>query len=83
MTVAAAVAAVAPAGREKKHGSYVDADQATTARPLLLLLLLSRHTTTARPVLVLLLLPRHATVAILVFLQLLLLPRHATAAKPV
>ena len=27
MTVAAAVAAVAPAGREEKHGSYVDADE--------------------------------------------------------
>ena len=27
MTVAAAVAAVAPAGPERKHGSYVDADE--------------------------------------------------------
>ena len=27
MTVAAAVAAVAPAGRDEKHGSYVDADE--------------------------------------------------------
>ena len=27
MTVAAAVAVVAPAGREEKHGSYVDADE--------------------------------------------------------
>ena len=32
MTVAAAVAAVAPAGREEKHGSYVDADQESHRR---------------------------------------------------
>ena len=32
MTVAAAVAAVAPAGREEKHGSYVDADDESHRR---------------------------------------------------
>ena len=32
MTVAAAVAVVAPAGREEKYGSYVDADEGTHRR---------------------------------------------------
>ena len=32
MTVAAAIAAVAPAGREEKHGSYVDADEKSHRR---------------------------------------------------
>ena len=84
MTVAAAVAVVAPAGREEKHRSYVDADEnPTAARPLPLLLLLPRYATVARPVLLqLLLLPRHATAARPVLL-LLLLPRHATVARPV
>ena len=55
----------------------------TAARPLLLLLLLSRHATVARPVLQLplLLLLRHATTTIPVLLRLVLLPRHATAAR--
>ena len=32
MTIAAAVAGVAPAGREEKHGSYVDADEESHRR---------------------------------------------------
>ena len=52
----------------------------TAARPLLLLLRLTRHATAARPVLLLLLSPRYATAPGPVLL-LLLLPRHATAAK--
>ena len=86
VTVAAAIAVVAPAGREESIGATLMLMRdPTAARPVLLqlllqLLLLLRHATVARPVLLRLLLPRHATVARPVLLQLLLLPRHATAA---
>ena len=83
MTVAAAVAVVALAGREGKHGSYVDADKEFRRRVTMVAVAAAaaachyRETSAAAAAAAAACHRREA-----VLLQLLL-PRHATVARPV
>ena len=64
MTVAAAVAAVAPARREEQYGSYVDVDEGYHRRETIAAVAaVAAACHRPGPVFLLLLLPRHATAA--------------------